>query len=159
MLIFGEIVALEDHKAKIKYRNNNQYETNWFYIPQLCTKTDKASNLMEIGTLVSAVINSNFDDGCIIGALYNDEDLSITKDRNIKSIKFSDGTLLQYDKKNHIFTLDIKGQTNITSSKVIINGDLEVTGNISDKKGSMQEIRNIYNSHTHGNSSTPNGEM
>ena len=51
----------------------------------------------------------------------------------------------------------------LTENKVYIDGDLYVSGNVSDSNGSMQEMRNIYNSHTHsysdGTTSSPNSSM
>lgn len=49
----------------------------------------------------------------------------------------------------------------VSKSKAIIFGDLFVQGNVSDKNGSMQEMRNTYNSHNHSNNGTsaPNSRM
>lgn len=39
---------------------------------------------------------------------------------------------------------------NVTiKASVVIEGDLSVTGNVSDSKGSLEEIRAIYNQHVH----------
>ena len=172
MLVFGEIIAIKGHQARLKIPEHDNYETDWFFVPQLCTVSDKASNVLEIGTLVGAVTTENFDDGCIIGALYNDQDICVTDDKNIKSIVFSDGTIIQYDKKEHIFTVNIKEETQMASPKITVNaktsvnittptltltGNLSVSGNISsggqvsDVKSSMQDMRTTYNGHTHGN--------
>lgn len=40
-----------------------------------------------------------------------------------------------------------------------IEGDLFVNGEVFDKKGSMQEMRDTYNAHTNGNTPTPNPQM
>ncbi|MBF7683905.1 phage baseplate assembly protein [Acinetobacter sp. B5B] len=40
-----------------------------------------------------------------------------------------------------------------------IKGDLFVDGQIKDKTGTMQQIREIYNNHNHGNSPVPNQKM
>lgn len=173
MLVFGEIISIKGHKAKLKLRDYDQDESGWFFIPQIFTKNDKASNILEIGTEVSAITNNPHNDGCIIGALYNDEDLSVSTNKDLKIIKFSDGTIIQYDKTTHNFDLDIKGvanikcenMLNITAQKVSITGDLEVSGNVSDSKSSMQDMRNTFNGHTHGNgnnganTSPPNSGM
>lgn len=165
MLVYGEIVSINGHKARVKLKDFDGFETDWVQIPQLCTYKDKSSNVYEIGTEVALLINSDFDDGCIIGAIYNDEDVCITDDKNIKMLKFSDGSLIQYDKESHKFTLDIKSQIDIKAAKVVIDGDLEVKGNVSDSVGTMQNIRDIFNSHTHGNgnnganTSAPNSSM
>lgn len=49
--------------------------------------------------------------------------------------------------------------------KIYVQGDLVVTGNIvasgdvSDANGSMQEMRDAYNPHTHGGGSAPSPQM
>ena len=157
MLVFGEIVAIKGHQAKLRLPQDDNYETDWFFIPQMCTVGDKSHNVYEIGTLVGAVTTENFDDGCIIGALYNDEDICVTEDKNIKQIVFSDGSFITYDKTSHNFSMEIKSGVNIKSPTTSIDGNLSVTGNITstgqvaDAKGSMQSMRDIYNGHTHGN--------
>lgn len=52
------------------------------------------------------------------------------------------------------------------AGKAIIDGDLETTGDVSDGSGSMQDIRDTYNGHTHpengtggGTTSAPNQPM
>ena len=173
MLVFGEIISIKGHMAKLKLNDYDFDESGWFFMPQFFTKGDKSSNILEIGSEVSAVTNDPHSDGCIIGALYNDEDLSVSTNKDLKIIKFSDGTIIEYDKSSHTFNLNIKGTTNlisennvnITAPKVSITGDLEVSGNVSDSKSSMQDMRNTFNSHTHGNgnnganTSTPNSNM
>lgn len=157
MLKYGTIISTQGHKAKVQIPEMDNFETNWLEVPQLCTVGDKSSNIYEIGTEVGVVLSENFDDGCIIGALYNDEDIAVSSDKNIKNIVFSDGSVIEYNKQSHTFTLNLKGVANITATVVNITGDLNVSGNIksganvSDSKGSMQDMRDIYNSHSHGN--------
>ena len=151
MLVYGEITSQKGHYAKMRVNHKNFQETGWLYIPQFVTHGDKSSNIYEIGTEVAAVTSENFDEGCIIGAVYNKTDTAPTMDKNLKTIIFSDGSVIEYNKQSHIFTLNIKGSVNITSPKVVINGDLEVSGNVSDAKGSMQKMRDTFNEHTHSN--------
>ena len=40
-----------------------------------------------------------------------------------------------------------------------IKGDLFVDGEVKDKTGTMQQIRDTYNSHTHGNTPMPTQQM
>lgn len=165
MLVYGEIVSLNGHYAKVKVNNKNIQETEWYFIPQLSTHSDKSSNIYEIGTEVAAIKTDFYNNGCIVGAIYNRKDTSPSDNKNVKTIVFSDGSVIEYNKHSHTFTLDVKGKVVINSDKVIINGDLEVSGNVSDGKGSMQDMRNTFNSHTHGNgnnganTSVPNENM
>ncbi len=42
---------------------------------------------------------------------------------------------------------------------VDVDGYIKATEDISDKTGSMQEMRDAYNPHTHGNSPPPSEPM
>ena len=156
MLVYGEITSIKGHKAKIRIKNKNTQETGWFYMPQYLTHKDKSSNIYEIGTEVAAITSDYYDNGCILCALYNSIDTSPTDDKDIKTIIFSDGSVIEYNKQTHTFILDIKGDAIINAKTVTINGDLKVNGSVSDEKGSMEQIREIFNAHTHNNGN--NGE-
>jgi phage gp45-like len=47
-------------------------------------------------------------------------------------------------------TLRADGTVEITAPSVTISGDLVVQGDVSDSVGSLQEFRDAYNAHTHG---------
>ena len=179
MLVFGEIVSTKGHLAKVKLYDCEEFETDWMHIPQMCTVKDKSFSNYEIGTEVALILGENGDDGCIIGALYNDEDVSVSENNNIKTIVFSDGTNISYDKENHVFLLDIKGDATIKSERgLTLDCDVKITKtlevekdvkvsksivaeeDITDKGGSMQDIRDTYNSHGHpANGAPPTAQM
>lgn len=66
-------------------------------------------------------------------------------------INLSDGETCIYDQFGHSVWLKQDG--------IYITGDLFVDGEVRDKKSSMQEIRDTYNSHKHGSSPTPDQPM
>lgn len=165
MFVKGIVIAIdtESPRVKLKLPDYDNFETGWIFVPQLCTVKDKSHNQIAINTLVGACCTENLQDGCVIGALYNDEDICILSDENIKYIFFEDGTELKYDKSEHNLTINCKGKVflnavqthfktplNITGD-VIINGNITSTQEITDLTGSMTAIRNLYNSHTHSN--------
>lgn len=116
MLVFGTVIATKPHQVRIKIEEQDNFESDWYFVPQLCTVKDKSSNSIAIDTLVAACVSDDLSDGCIIGALYNDEDICIIEDENIKLIKFEDGTLIQYDKTQSKFTLNCTGDVDLSTS-------------------------------------------
>ena len=90
-------------------------------------------------------------DGCIIGAIYSDEDVSIIGDENIKYIAFSDGALFQYDKEKHLLSVIVPGNYTLKVNKLIVDGDLVCTKDISDKNGTLDSVRQHSNNHAHSN--------
>lgn len=163
MLIFGKVTALDEENARVKLTvpDMDEWETDWLFVPQVCTVKDKSYSLPELNTLTAAVIDDEMIDGCILGSLYNDSDTCILGDKNVKYIKFEDGAAFQYDKSTGVCTITA-GSINITGD-VSITGNLTASGDITDKKSSMQDMRDVYNSHKHtcpdGTTSTPSGSM
>ena len=165
MYITGKITAIDEKmpRVKIEVEEYDNITTGWLFIPQQCTVKDKSYNTMALNTLVAAVCTDDLQDGCVIGALYNDEDICIISDEDKKYIFFEDGTKIMYDKKENDLIIDaIKSinlkavQTSFTTD-LKIKGNLDVDGNITsngditDKAYSMEEMRNKYNSHEHPN--------
>ena len=165
MYVTGKISAIDDKmpRVKIDVPEFDNITSGWFFVPQNCTVKDKSYNTMAIDTLVAAACSDDLQDGCIIGALYNDTDVCVLSDDNVKYIFFEDGTKIKYDKNAHELLINVvdKVTLNAVSSDFTTNlnlvGNLNVTGNITatgditDKAYSMAAMREQYNAHAHGN--------
>jgi ribosome-associated protein YbcJ (S4-like RNA binding protein) len=66
-------------------------------------------------------------------------------------IDVAEGETCIYDQFGHSVWLKKDG--------TYIEGDLFVNGEVKDKKGTMQEIRDQYNQHKHGSSPAPSPQM
>lgn len=86
---------------------------DWFFVPQACTVGDKSYSMPKIKTLVGACCSEDLQDGCTLGALYNDEDTCILGGENFKYIFFEDGSKIKYDKLENKFLLDCVGDAQI----------------------------------------------
>lgn len=73
-----------------------------------------------------------------------------TKGGNI-TVDVAEGETCIYDQFGHSVWLKKDG--------IYIKGDLFVDGEVKDKKGTMQQIRDTYNSHNHGNTPPPSQQM
>ena len=63
---------------------------------------------------------TGIESGFILGSYYNKKDRPPVTDQNKRTVKFKDGTVLEYDRANHKLTADVKGDI-----------DIKATGNIS----------------------------
>lgn len=151
MYVVGTVIAIDDKmpRVKIKLSEFDNFETGWFFVPQMATVKDKSFNKIALQTLVGACCTEDFQDGCIIGALYNDEDICVLADENIKYIFFEDGAKLKYDKSLHELTIIAEKTTMQTDLTVL--GNIKCSKDVSDSVGSMALIRTKHNSHVHGN--------
>lgn len=151
MYVVGTVITIDDKmpRVKLKLPELDDFETGWFFVPQMATVKDKSFNQIALNTLVGAVCTDDMQDGCVIGALYNDEDVCILADENVKYIFFEDGAKLKYDKSSHELTIIAQTTTMQTNLNVI--GNITCTQNVSDSVGSMALIRTKHNAHVHGN--------
>ncbi|QNX61937.1 phage baseplate assembly protein domain-containing protein [Acinetobacter seifertii] len=75
-------------------------------------------------------------------------------------VNVDEGETCVYDQFGHSLLLKEDG-THITNGDLFIDeGNLHVpNGDVVDQKGSMQQMRDIYNKHKHGNTPTPTETM
>ena len=169
MLKFGVVTAINPltARARVEFADDNIL-SYWLPILQKKTLKDKFYSIVDVGEQVACLMDENSEDGVILGSIYTslEEVPGITKDQHIA--KFEDGSFIEYNKENQMLT--------IVAKTVNIVGDIYQTGflentdgilsatDITDKKSSMQAMRDIYNEHTHtGNqgvpTSAPNNSM
>lgn len=153
MYVEGTVCALDEANLKIKLQlaDYDDFVTEWLSVPQLFCVGDKArKSLPEINSLCAAILSDDMSHGAVLGALYNDED-TIPEDINSENfIQYSDGTSISHNEDEGGFLI-------VKNLKVL--GDIEASGDIKDKKGTMQGMRDIYNKHSHsnGNMGAPTG--
>ena len=78
--------------------------------------------------------------GFILGSLYSEKDKPPVTDGNKRHIKFSDGTIIEYDGATHTLTIDAKGSINVVTtgaveiaagSNILIDGNITVSGDVT----------------------------
>ena len=73
-------------------------------------------------------------------------------------IAFSDGAVISYDVEAHVLKAELPA-----GGKLKVVGDVDASGDVEDVTGTMQEMRDAYNGHTHAvvnNATTaPNPKM
>ena len=113
-----------------------------------------------VGEQVACLMDENSEDGVILGAIYTVEDVPIIETEKQVSANFEDGTFANVDKETQTLTLsfpNIHLIGNITHEGTLSNSaGITSRADITDKKSSMQAMRNIYNAHKHtGNQGSP----
>lgn len=155
MLRFGIVTNIDESKAcaRVQFNDNDNMVSYWLSVLQANTYKDKFYMLPDIGEQVVCLMDQNIEEGVILGAIYSglDEVPVISKDK-IK-IKLEDGAEFEYDKKEHVLNIkceSININALINHTGLFLNSAGVVSeGDITDHTGSMQEMRSIYNQHTH----------
>ncbi len=127
--------------------NEAGYTTDWLPMLFMHTLGDTEAITLKKDTQVKLLMKDDRRDGVILGAIYSETDTVPSEaNENTWVKKFEDGTVLVYDKQAHKLTADIKGDIEVTASgkldadisgdttikapRVLIDGDLSVTGKI-----------------------------
>ena len=161
MLKFGTVTNINPltARARVEFANDNM-TSYWLPILQKKTLKDKYYSVLDVGEQVACLMDDNCEDGVILGAIYTnlDEVPAVTKEQHL--IKFSDNSLIEYNKETQTLTINVK-QVNIIAD-ILNTGKFQNTGgitsnsDITDKKSSMQAMRDVYNGHNHiGNQGSP----
>ena len=161
MLKFGTVTAINPltARARVQFAQDNMTS---FWLPILQAKTfkDKFYVIPDVGEQVACLMDENAEDGVILGAIYTTEETPINKTEKQAAANFEDGSFVNIDKEAQTLTLsfpNIRLIGNITHEGTLSNSaGITSSADITDKKSSMQAMRNIYNSHKHtGNQGSP----
>lgn len=161
MLKFGIVTAINSltAKARVEFADDG-IVSYWLPILQKKTLKDKYYSIVDIGEQVACLMDENSEDGVILGAIYTNLDSvpGISKEQHL--IKFEDGSFIEFNKERQQLTIVAKTVSIVAD--IFHTGKLENTDgiisatDITDKKSSMQGIRDVFNSHTHtGNQGSP----
>lgn len=168
MLRFGTVTNINplEVKARVQFAEDDMTS---YWLPVLQTKTlkDKFYAMPDVGEQVACLMDENSEDGVVLGAIYTTEDKAVINTEKQLSINLEDESLINANKETQTLTVKF--------SKMHLIGDIQHDGfltnsdgikskaDITDKKSSMQDMRNTYNSHTHsgvhGGTSAPHQGM
>ena len=154
MLRFGIVSQINPVLAQARVNFADDESTSyWLPIIQSKTMKDKFFVMPDIGEQVVCLMDENSEDGVILGSIYSSEDIPVVQSENEISMNLEDGSSINANKETQTLTVKF--------SKMHLIGDIQHDGfltnsdgikskaDITDKKSSMQDMRNTYNSHTH----------
>lgn len=156
-LRFGNICNIDGFRARVELPDEDYIKTDWLPVLVSNSLSNQENNPVDIQTPVAVLLDESGQDGVILGAIYTDSNPPVIVDSAKKYYRFKDGSHFEFDPNTSKFTADIKGEGYIKCTKMTHEGDINVIGNIiatkevSDKKGTMQAIRDTYNGHTNPN--------
>jgi len=126
--------------AQVTFEDRDDIVSGDLFITVPFTLKDKAYYMPSVGERVRVLFDPDAPSkGCILGSYYADTRTPPIADENKAYINFEDGTLIEYDKKQHTLTINVpeSGETSInivTASKINIDssGDINInsSGNI-----------------------------
>lgn len=159
MIKVGRVVAVDETTARVRVElpDCDGMVTYWLQIAVPKTQKDKFYWIPDIGEQVLCVfLDHGLEHGFVIGALYSKEESVPVSNKDKFHIKFSDGTIIEYDRAEHKLyiecsgTINIRAASGITIETPVLNliGNLEVLGNIH-ATGTIIDDSGNTNHHRH----------
>ena len=130
----GIVSAIDpkSHKVRCKIPALEDLETAWLSFLTPNAGGNQFYCLPDVGELVAILLDARGEGGCVLGAIYNEQDKTPVQDGDIWFKKFKNGTTIAQDRKSGDLTIH-------TSGKIIVN-DCEVevnNGNVNVNGGDM----------------------
>ena len=164
MLRFGTVTSINPltARARVQFAEDGM-NSYWLAVLQNKTFKDKFYSMPAVGEQVACLMDQNSEDGVILGAIYTTEETPINKTEKQAAANFEDGSFANIDKETQTLTLsfpNIRLIGNVTHEGTLSNTEgITSSADITDKKSSMQAMRDIYNDHKHtGNQGSPTSE-
>ena len=134
----GEIVEVqpEQHKARVVFDDDDSLVSDLLPIIVPNSLENKDFHLPDIGEDVLCLFGtSGLEDGYILGSIYAGEIAPPSESKDVRMVKFADGSVFKFDRKSSTFEIEI-GSTKIkfdknnveveTSEKVAVKSRREV---------------------------------
>ena len=137
MVRVGIVTQVFSNQGTVRVKFDDQDGEVSYELPVIFKKTQKDKDywLPDVGEQVLCVfLPYGIEQGFVLGAFYSEVDKPPVKDKNKRRIEFEDGSYVEYDRKEHKLTVEIKGEAEIKVEKdakieVSGNGELKVNGN------------------------------
>lgn len=143
----GIVSQVDDtkHKVKVKIPALEDFETAWLAYLTPNAGGNQFYCLPDVGELVSVLLDARGEGGCVLGAIYNEQDPTPAASRDIWKKQFSNGTTIEHDRKSGHLTIHTTGTVIVNDSPVNVNnGTVTVSG--GDVIADGISLKN----HTHG---------
>lgn len=159
----GIVVAIDEQscKVRVQFPDLDDLVSDWLPVLQEFCVGNQAYRLPDLDNQVACLMDANYEAGIVLGAIYSDADPPPVTDANLYHIRFKDGTVIEYDRAGHMLTANVLGDIEITATgsitstsptwthngDLVVNGDIQASGEVSDGVRSMAADRLIFNAH------------
>jgi phage baseplate assembly protein V len=173
-LEYGEVSAVDYQGCRIRVRLDDRdgVESYWLNVPQRNTQGTKRRPLLpELGEQGAVLLDADGVGGVWLGGVYSTAEPPPVVDEDTDYVRFSDGTVVTYDRAAHVMALDCVGATTLKCAKNLsieagepvvvkapavtldaaqttLKGDLQVNGSIN-ATGTVMDVGGNSNHHSH----------
>lgn len=127
----GIVSAIDpkSHKVRCKIPALEDLETAWLSFLTPNAGGNQFYCLPDVGELVAILLDARGEGGCVLGAIYNEQDPTPVANGEIWLKKFKNGTTIQHDRKSGDLTIHTTGKVIVNNCHVQVNnGNVNVSG-------------------------------
>ena len=127
----GIVSAIDpkNHKVRCKIPALEDLETAWLSFLTPNAGGNQFYCLPDEGELVAILLDARGEGGCVLGAIYNEQDKTPVQDGDIWFKKFKNGTTIAHDRKSGDLTIHTSGKVIVNNCEVEVNnGNVKVNG-------------------------------
>ena len=130
----GIVSAIDpkSHKVRCKIPALEDLETAWLSFLTPNAGGNQFYCLPDVGELVAILLDARGEGGCVLGAIYNEQDLTPVANSDIWLKKFKNGTTIAHDRKSGDLTIHTSGKVIVTDCEVEVNN-----GNVNVNDGDV----------------------
>lgn len=126
----GIVSAIDpkSHKVRCKIPALEDLETAWLSFLTPNAGGNQFYCLPDVGELVAILLDARGEGGCVLGAIYNEQDPTPVQSGEIWLKQFKNGTTIQHDRKSGDLTIHTTGKVIVNNCHVEVNsGNVNVT--------------------------------
>lgn len=115
----GIVSAAKPGFCRVRFDDIDGLESAWLPVIHHKTQDDKAIWTLDVGEHVACLMDSNMEDGCIVGAIYSEADVPPVASADKFRMQFKDGGSFEYDRSSGAMNVVCKGVANLTAGDAV----------------------------------------
>ena len=125
-LRFGRVTSVSGGKVRVELPDGQKVNSYELSTIQKRVLKDQDIKMPDIGEPVACLFSGQGNEqGLVLGAYYNGQENDPGQIQSIDYHRYEDGTILAYDRENHVLLADVKGQCDIKAEKTVTVDALE----------------------------------
>lgn len=122
-------VDAKRHKIKVTIPALEDFETAWLSFLTPNAGGNQFYCLPDVGELVAILLDARGEGGCVLGTIYNNQDLAPASSNDIWLKKFSNGTTIEHNRRTGNLTIHTSGKVIVNNCNIDVNsGTITVNG-------------------------------
>lgn len=151
---YGEVSAVdpEAHAVRVIFADEDEMVSDWLPVVVTCASKNQDYALPDVNDrVVCLFLGNGVSAGFCIGAVYSQANRPVQKNPNVRSVTFSDGAIVSYDREKHTLTVETTGAVNIKAGgNVNVIGDVIANGISLEQHTHPESIGSVTGPPTRG---------